>query len=53
MWAEIRTLNEDVNPLEKIAVDNHKEDYEHDAKDKDTNNANKSSKVEKFDQEAN
>ena len=52
-WAEIKTLNEGMNPLGKTAVGNYEEDYKHDAKDKDANNTNESSKVKEFDQEAN
>ena len=33
-------------------VGNHEEDYEHEAEDKDANNANKGNKVEEFNQEA-
>ena len=42
-----------MNPLGKTAVGNHEEDYEHNAKNKDANNADESNKVKEFDQEAN
>ena len=52
-WAKIKTLNGGMNPSEKMAVGNYEEDYKHDAKNKDANNADESNKVEEFDQEAN
>ena len=52
-WAEIRTMNEGVNPLGKTTVENHEDDYEPDAEDEDADNGEEGSEVEEFEQEAN
>ncbi|XP_024382941.1 uncharacterized protein [Physcomitrium patens] len=51
-WAEIRTTNQDVNPLGKSTLENHEEDYV-DAEDEDADNGEEGSEVEEFEQEAN